>query len=174
MSGGEPYSHQAEPYSHPTERYSHQSTERYSHPATRQYLTTSSSATVKRFQTWLPPWCSVNGKTTAARRVSTGCGSMGCVSTGRVSTGRVSTLGRVSTSRRVSTGREYTRACEYAGTCEYGRERHSQNTFKTGRFALSTVRAPSIWIIDTGASHTCTMALEAGSRSTPDYRTPST
>jgi len=32
-------------------------------------------------------------------------------------------------------------------------EPYSQNTFKTGHFALATERAPSIWIIDSGASH---------------------
>ena len=39
------------------------------------------------------------------------------------------------------------------GACEYDREPYSQNTFKTGHFALATERAPSIWIIDSGASH---------------------
>jgi len=32
-------------------------------------------------------------------------------------------------------------------------EPYSQNTFKTGHFVLATERAPSIWIIDSGASH---------------------
>jgi hypothetical protein len=58
--------------------------------------------------------------------------------------------------------REYG-ACEYAGVCEdgvredlvreYDRESYSQNAFKTGHFALATERAPSTWIIDSGASH---------------------
>jgi len=43
-------------------------------------------------------------------------------------------------------------ACE-EGACEYDCESYSQNTFKTGHFALATERAPSIWIIDSGASH---------------------
>jgi hypothetical protein len=38
--------------------------------------------------------------------------------------------------------REYG-ACEYAGVCEDG----------TGHFALATERAPSTWMIDSGASH---------------------
>jgi len=44
-------------------------------------------------------------------------------------------------------------ACEYTGACEYGCEPYLQNTFKTGHFALTTERAPSIWIIDSRASH---------------------
>jgi len=48
---------------------------------------------------------------------------------------------------------EYEGACEYAGVCEHDCEPYSQNTFKTGHFALATERAPSIWIIDSGASH---------------------
>jgi hypothetical protein len=53
--------------------------------------------------------------------------------------------------------------CEYGGAREYGaredgvreydRESYSQNAFKTGHFALATERAPSTWIIDSGASH---------------------
>jgi len=43
--------------------------------------------------------------------------------------------------------------CEYTGAYEYGCEPYSQNTFRTGHFALATERAPSIWIIDSGASH---------------------
>jgi len=43
--------------------------------------------------------------------------------------------------------------CEYAGACDCSREPYSQNTFKTSHFALATERAPSMWIIDSGASH---------------------
>jgi len=48
---------------------------------------------------------------------------------------------------------DYAWACEYTGACEYGREPYSENTYKTSHFALATKRAPSIWIIDSGASH---------------------
>ena len=48
---------------------------------------------------------------------------------------------------------EYAGAGEYVGVCEHDCEPYSQNTFKTGHFALATERAPSIWIIDSAASH---------------------
>ena len=58
-------------------------------------------------------------------------------------TERLSTLGRVSTTERVNT----------LGCVSTTARSHPQNAVKTGHFVLAAEKAPSTWIIDSGASH---------------------